>query len=66
MTEESVGLSFCEAEFLILSDEGAINIGKVLGNFDSKVVFTSFKIGGDIHFNNFSKFSDLRSFSIRN
>ena len=53
VTEEQAKLSFCEAEFLILNDEGAINIGKVLHYFSKRVVFTSFKIAGDVHLNNF-------------
>lgn len=53
ITEEKAKLSFCEGEFLILNDEGAANMPKIMTHISNRVVFTSLKIGGDIHFNNF-------------
>jgi hypothetical protein len=40
ITEEQAKLSFCEAEFFILNDEGAANIAKVLNKFDKRAVYT--------------------------
>lgn len=53
LTDISSNMSFCDLEFLILNDAGAINMQNILVNFSKVISITSFRVYGDIHLNNY-------------
>jgi D-mannonate dehydratase len=53
VTDPSQKLAFCDAEYLLLNDEGASNLVKIIEHFASRINYSSLRVFGDVHLNNF-------------